>query len=48
MGSQSSSSVVHKFAQDKYNLTVKPSTKIDTIILKVSEKDRAEYKAKLT
>jgi hypothetical protein len=46
MGSQSSSSVVHKFARDKYSLFVKPGTKIDSV--KVSEKDQAEYKARLT
>jgi hypothetical protein len=48
MGSQSSSSVVHKFARDKYSLFVKPGTKIDIVIVKVSEKDQAEYKARLT
>jgi hypothetical protein len=48
MGSQSSSSVVHKFARDKYSLFVKPGTKIDSVIVKVSEKDRAECKTRLT
>ncbi|WVZ49270.1 hypothetical protein U9M48_000642 [Paspalum notatum var. saurae] len=43
-----SGSTVHKFAQDKYNLFVKKGTKIDTVIVKVSEKDRVEYKARLT
>ena len=41
-------SVVHKFAQDKYNLFVKKGTKIDSVIVKVSEQDQVEYKARLT
>jgi len=42
------SSTLHKFAQEKYSLFVKKGTKIDTVIEKVSEKDRVDYKARLT
>jgi hypothetical protein len=41
------SSTLHKFAQEKYNLFVQKGTKIDGVIVKVLEKDRADYRARL-
>ena len=38
----------HQFAQEKLNLFVQKDTKIDTVIVKVSEKEKLEYKARLT
>ncbi|RLN25437.1 hAT family dimerization domain containing protein [Panicum miliaceum] len=38
----------HKFAQEKLNLFLKKNTKIDTVIVKASDKENLEYKARLT
>jgi len=37
-----------RLTYEKYSLFVQSGTKIDTVIVKVSEKDRADYKARLT